>query len=172
MLYFLAVLVFLLIACSKPSNQIGVRPAGPPPNYLSSCKEFIQDSGKYGNCTRQLLSNASYCFAVTDKYEREDCFSGSAIALENFSLCGNIEHGNNVDYERYSYDLKYLNCYLGVAAKLAIENKNSSYCDITLTKRDKDDCLWGLFILTKNPQVCNQITDNILKTECLSSAKT
>jgi len=168
--YFLAILVFLLIACAQIPNP-PTKPAGPSPLYLAPCKEYINNSYRYGDCIRELLTDEAICYEAVDKFEQEDCFGQTAVNLRNFSICNNIEHGNNIDYEKYSYDLKYLNCYFGVAVKLANENKNSSYCDITLTKRDKDDCLWSLFILTKNPEVCNQIKDDNQRTKCLSSTK-
>jgi outer membrane murein-binding lipoprotein Lpp len=136
-------------------QEVKIKPASPSPPHFATCEGL--DNLDRGNCMRELFSDLSFCKTL-DSYWKNDCYSQTAKNLNDSTICENIDDS----YEGADTN----NCYFAVAVKLALLNSDPAHCDNVKSQGDKDQCLWSLFILTKNPEICNLLIDEIYKKEC------
>ena len=154
-------LLLFLVSCTiknksdiavKNINGRGIKPAtNYTPDYLSSCSR-INDIFIRGECIRNIQKNPSICKTISNEDDKDGCFQASAQILENNSICNFV-----------IYEARKNNCYFGVAFRKAMASNNTSDCDMTLSIKDKDECLWDLFSFTRNKEICHLIFDNTTK---------
>ena len=120
---------FIYTQSSKPAPLHG-------PEYLASCEGLGPKES--GECVRRIQSNISICETL-NTYEKNDCYSSAAQINANLSICDRIQGDYN--------DERKNNCIFGVAFSMASQSRNSSYCNLTATISDRDQCLNGMAIL-------------------------
>jgi len=158
MLIFLFIFVIVFSGCKsihvESSND---KPGVPLPPHLANCVGL--NASATGECVRETYSNISLCEKLDD-YWKDYCYTQNANIFQNSSVCEHVQDLGRKD-----------NCYFSVAVKLAYTTKDPAYCNIiniTNAKQDREECLWGLFIITKDSKICNLIRDELKKQDCVA----
>jgi hypothetical protein len=117
------------------------------------------------DCLSQLATaknDTSFCMTINYSYERDNCISNIAVARARPDLC-----------EPISVSLSRDTCKNQIYGQLAINNKDTSFCNMLISENSSnenmvDRCIFGMARKLNDTSYCNQITNFLTKELCIT----
>lgn len=140
-------------------------------NDYRICKRIADLAGRDW-CIRYYaeMHLENICDELSVVESRDSCFSYLGIVTNNLSLCDRMEgdYENlslfNPNYYNYNENPKYY-CY----HQIAYNTGDASGCERGMQDYDRNLCFVSIILKYKTTGVCNKISNESMKTECLSA---